>query len=68
MQESSELRLKSSLAFVQTIERWTRDEESQIIPIEEVCDKGYTFLSQESIDQYYRYKIFRRKPRGLPLG
>ena len=68
VQESSELRLKSSLAFAQTIERWTRDEESRIIPIEEVRDKGYTFLSQESIDQYYRYKIFRRKPRGLPLG
>ena len=55
MQESSELRLKSSLAFVQTIERWTRDEESRIIPTEEVRDKSYTFLSQESIDQYCRY-------------
>ena len=55
VQESSELRLKSSLAFVQTIERWTRDEESRIIPTEEVRDKSYTFLSQESIDQYCRY-------------
>ena len=55
VQEGSELRLKSSLAFVQTIERWTRDEESRIIPTEEVRDKSYTFLSQESIDQYCRY-------------
>ena len=46
VQESSELRLKSSLAFVQTIERWTRDEESRIIPTEEVRDKSYTFLSR----------------------
>lgn len=55
VQESSELRLKSSFAFVQAIEHWTRDEESRIIPTEEVRDKGYTFLSQESIDQYCRY-------------
>ena len=40
---------------MQTIERWTRDEESRIIPTEEVRDKSYTFLSQESIDQYCRY-------------
>lgn len=55
MQDGAELRLKSSLFFVKQAEMWTKEEELRIIPMEEIGEKGYTFLSRESIDQYCRY-------------
>lgn len=52
MQPGTQLRMKSSLAFVKLIEVWTKKEEERILPTEEVKENGRIFLSQESIDQY----------------